>query len=889
MKNILKNPENAERLLELTVDTLILLDKDGICVDVAPTSTAQWFITKERLLGKNLFELLPSQTYSNFYPEFRRVLLHKVVSTQNYSLTLQDDVYYFKCIMQPYDGMVLCQYRDITERSQRKLELEKRTHELFEIQKAALIGKWSYNSKIELFSYMGHTNVMCTLEEQFISLKEYLTYIVSDDQQTFLTWLEKNVQGSMEQSVDYRLKFKDNIHYIRLKAFSRERQRNGNILLEGYIQNITDIQKQRNDITLLTHAINNSTEDVIAIKKDGSLVFANRQFKKRHEIERSRDITKMKIYDLRSRIHTKESWQKTVEFLQNRNQEQSFIVHNPFPLRPDILAYECIAFQVTSDKGEEIIWISGKDISQRIRQEKEVKRFNQILDKTLENLPASIVVKDVEQDFRYLYRNRASYDRDIPIVDSIGKNDFDYYPPQVAKKKREEDLYIAETGEVLHWIEEAHDSHNNPLFLDKRKLRIESQDFQPLLLSIEWDITELELMKQELIKAKEKAETSDQLKSAFLANMSHEIRTPLNAIVGFSRIIAESNNMEERKEYYSIVEANNERLLQLINEILDLSKIEAGMTEFKFSTVWMHQLCLEVRNTHLFRCPPGIELIFESSDPDVRIDTDRNRLVQVITNLIGNALKFTQKGHISFGYKIEGDQMVFHVTDTGMGIPQEQIDKIFDRFIQANTFIQGTGLGLSICKTIVERLGGTISLTSELGVGSTFTFTLPLQEPKKKTSKELQEKEGQDATSPLSLQSNEAGSATTVAIQESEPGKDSTKMILVAEDMDSSFMLIKKLLGDSYKLARAKDGIETVNMLEEMCPDLILMDIKMPNLNGLDATRVIRELCPTLPIVIITASAYESDRKRAFECGCSDFLTKPFTQDELRAVVSKWI
>ncbi len=889
MKNILKNPENAERLLRLTADTLVLLDKDGTCVDIALSGTAQWFITEKRLLGKNLFNLLPSQTYSSFYPEFKRVLLHKVISTQNYSLALRDEVYYFKCIMQSYDGMVLCQYRDITERSQRKLELEKRTHELFEIQKAALIGKWKYNSKTDMFSYIGHTNVMCTLEEQFISCEDYLSKIIPEDQNRFRNWLQKNIQGNMEESIDYRLRFKGNIFYIRLKAFSRERQRNGNILLEGYIQNITDIQQRRNDITLLTHAINNSTEDIIAVRKNGNLVFCNRQFREHHLIEDSQDITKLNIYGLKSLIHTKESWKEMVEFIQHRNPEKTFIIHKPFPLRPEILAYECNAYQVTSDEGEEIIWISGKDISQRIMHETEIKRFNQILDKTLENLPASIVVKDVEQNFKYLYRNRASYNRDISIVDSIGKNDFDFYPPEQAEKKRKEDIHIAETGEEMHWMEEARDSHENPLFLDKRKLRIESQDFPPLLLSIEWDITELELMKRELIKAKEKAETSDQLKSAFLANMSHEIRTPLNAIVGFSRIIAESTDIEERKEYYSIVEANNERLLQLINEILDLSKIEAGMSEFKFSTVWLHQLCLEVRNTHLFRCPPGIELIFESSDPDIRIETDRNRLLQVITNLIGNALKFTQQGYICFGYKQEGDNILFYVRDTGMGIPPEQIDKIFDRFIQANTFIQGTGLGLSICKTIVERLGGTISLSSELGVGSTFTFTLPAYKHEKKKIKQEYLETVAKKTVNEPLKPDTIIKKTEIICPKEVCEKERTKTILVAEDVDSCFILIKNILGDSYRLERTRDGIETVNQLADIRPDLILMDIKMPNLDGLDATRIIRELFPSLPIIILTASAYENDRKRAFECGCNDFITKPFTQEELKKAINKWI
>ena len=197
---------------------------------------------------------------------------------------------------------------------------------------------------------------------------------------------------------------------------------------------------------------------------------------------------------------------------------------------------------MTSDEGEYSLWAFGKDITQRIKDEQQIKRFSQVMDKTIENLPAGIVVKDIKNNFKYLYRNRESYNRNIPMKEALGKDDFDFYPFDIAQKKRKQDMEIAETGIEKHWITEEYDQNGKSIILDKRKMRIKSKDFSPILLSIEWDITEMERMKQELLVAKEKAEASDQLKSAFLANMSHEIRTPLNAIVGFSRIIAESTD-----------------------------------------------------------------------------------------------------------------------------------------------------------------------------------------------------------------------------------------------------------------------------------------------------------------------------------------------------------
>ena len=886
MKSILKDTNNSEKLLNMVSDTLILMDKDGVCVDIAVHNVDLWFLKEEKLLGKNLLTMLPPRTYSEFYPEFRKVLLRKVKSTRNYELTLRDETYFFKCIMQPYGDLILCQYRDITERSQRKLELENKNRELFEIQKAALIGSWFYDTSSQEFSYVGQTGVMCTDMTQNIRVDAYLNTILPEDRASFNDWLTANLKGDMEESIDYRILFNGKIYYIRLKAFARECYKDGNITLEGYIQNITDIQQKRNDINLLTHAINNSTEDIFAAHEDGSLIFANRQFMLHHNLGSTEDITQLKIYEIQSYAQNKEKWQEMVSNVKNGERQQTFTMDNPLPLRPDILAYECNAYWVTSDEGIGTFWAFGRDVSQRILHEQQIKRFNQILDKIIEHLPAGIVVKDIKNKFKYLYRNRESYNRDVPMQEAQGRDDFDFYPLETAKEKRRQDMEIASTGQEMHWITEERDGHGNPLFLDKRKMKIESKDFSPILLNIEWDITDMELMRRELMVAKEKAETSDQLKSAFLANMSHEIRTPLNAIVGFSRIIAESDNTEERKSYYEIVEANNERLLQLINEILDLSKIEAGIVEFSIATVRLHPLCKEIHDAHVFRCPTGVELIFEPSDEEISIASDKNRIFQVISNLIGNAFKFTTRGSISYGYRRKGENIVFHVTDTGTGIAPEKIGKVFERFVKANNFAQGTGLGLAICKTIIERLGGNISVTSELDKGTTFTFTLPAnaaqEEDKEMLKNALEGNEWTADEQSVIAESTESTPAT--------PPKDTAmKTILIAEDTDSNYILTKAILGKEYHLERAKDGMEAVNMFVEINPDIILMDMKMPNLGGLDATKIIRELSPTVPIIALTAFAYDHDRKAAFDAGCNDFLTKPFTQEGLKETIKRWV
>ena len=246
------------------------------------------------------------------------------------------------------------------------------------------------------------------------------------------------------------------------------------------------------------------------------------------------------------------------------------------------------------------------------------------------------------------------------------------------------------------------------------------------MLCINYDITPLKETEQKLIIARDKAEELDRLKSAFLANMSHEIRTPLNAIVGFSSLLAETDSRSERQEYIKIVQENNELLLQLISDILDLSKIEAGTFNFVYTNVDVNETCAEIIKSMSMKVSKGVELIFEEPLPECYLYTDKNRFTQVISNFINNAIKFTQQGCITLGYEQVSHQKIkFYVRDTGMGIPEEKQKSIFERFVKLNTFVQGTGLGLSICKSIVSQMGGEIGVDSTEGIGSCFWFTHP--------------------------------------------------------------------------------------------------------------------------------------------------------------------
>ena len=358
---------------------------------------------------------------------------------------------------------------------------------------------------------------------------------------------------------------------------------------------------------------------------------------------------------------------------------------------------------------------------------------------------------------------------------------------------------------------------------------------------------------QALIEAKQRAEESDRLKSAFLANVSHEIRTPLNAIVGFSEVIAHTEGECEREEYLDIVKANSNLLLHLINDILDLSRIESGKMEFIDENIQMDELCEELRQMHQMRIKNDVKVIFERPAVSLTIVSDSHRLRQLYSNLISNAIKYTEKGSITLGYKLKGNMMEGYVRDTGSGIPVEKLNNVFGRFEKLDLLKQGFGLGLSICKSILDKMGGKIWVESELGVGSCFYFSIPY-----------------NGTLPVA-------------------GEQNKPLILVAEDMDCNYELVKAILEERYSVLRANDGIDVVTKYESHKPDLILMDVRMPGLDGLSAAGIIRELNPTIPIIATTAFAFETDREMALAAGCNGYMSKPLEAEKLKTMVERYL
>ncbi|MEG2034936.1 MAG: ATP-binding protein [Mucinivorans sp.] len=372
-----------------------------------------------------------------------------------------------------------------------------------------------------------------------------------------------------------------------------------------------------------------------------------------------------------------------------------------------------------------------EDITRRRQNERRIDELNTLMQAILDNIPVYVFVKDPNNEFRYLYWNKAIADHlNISSEDAIGRTDAQILPSAAeADYFYKSDLSILKHGKPVELDESFHGADGVRHITRSLKTLIPSKgDKLPLVMGVSWDITEFINKEAELLEAKEKAEQSDKFKTSFLANISHEIRTPLNAIIGFSDLLLEEDtSIEERKEYLTIIHKNNKLLLQLISDILDLSRIEAHVLEFNYAPLNIHLLCSRIATSCSMRDDANVPVLFDETLPEYILTGDENRIHQVITNFVTNAIKFTEHGSIQISYKLisQQTQLEISVQDTGIGIQPGLTQTIFDRFTKLNSFIQGTGLGLSICKTLVEQFGGQIGVDSEYGVGSRFWFTIP--------------------------------------------------------------------------------------------------------------------------------------------------------------------
>ena len=519
-------------------------------------------------------------------------------------------------------------------------------------------------------------------------------------------------------------------------------------------------------------------------------------------------------------------------------------------------------------EGKDILYAIIHDVTERILAEHQLHKLSVVVEQS----PAIVVITDPDGNIEYvnpMFVEVTGYSAE----EARGQNPRILKSGLMSKKVYEELWQTILSGGV--WSGELQNKKKNGEFYWDQAVISAIRNKENVItnfVAVKVDITEQKKIFAELTAAKEKAEESDRLKSAFLANISHEIRTPMNGILGFAQLLKEPHlTGEEETEYIDLIQKSGERMLNLINNLINISRIEAGETMLQESETPVNEL---MRDLYAFFKPEidkkGLRLNLKTGlpDNDSVIETDSGKLIQILTNLIQNALKFTSSGEIDFGYNRSNSTLEFYVIDTGIGIAADMKEKIFDRFHQVDNTLtrtqEGSGLGLSISQAYVEMLGGTIRIESREGWGSEFYFTLPYRPTF------LQQK-------PIPSPVNQKPIITAPFIT-----------ILIAEDDAVSSLLLKKNLTDeninTLFAVNGKEAVEMVQQHQEI--NIVLMDIRMPVMNGFDTTRVIKELRPDLPIIVQTAFTSKDEKDKSHEAGCDGYITKPINKVELLELIT---
>jgi len=516
-----------------------------------------------------------------------------------------------------------------------------------------------------------------------------------------------------------------------------------------------------------------------------------------------------------------------------------------------------------------------RDITERKQVQEALNKEQYLMEALMNYLPHHIYFKDMESRFMRINKAHAeSFGLQSP-EEAVGKTDNDFFSEEHASSAYNDEQAIIQSGKPL--IKEERETWKNrqDTWVSTVKLPLFDHEGKTVgTFGISRDITDQKMTEIELLKAKEKAEESDRLKSAFLANMSHEIRTPMNGILGFANLLKEPGlSGESQQEFLQIIEKSGARMLNIINDIIDISKIESGQVEVTLSETNVND---QTNYIYTFFKPEveqkGLQFILKNELPskDAIIKTDREKVYAILTNLVKNAIKFTQQGSIEFGYNLKSGELEFFIRDSGAGIPKEQIESIFERFRQGSESLskqyEGSGLGLSISKAYIELLGGKIWVESEFGKGSTFYFTLPYTgEPESEFAQ------------------------NGILIMESENQMKTLNILLVEDDEASSLLLSLAVKPIAKKVLFAYNGVEAVEKCRNNPTiDLILMDMKMHEMDGFEATRQIRGFNKDVVIIAQTAYTLTGDREKALEAGCNDYISKPIKRDQLLALIKNY-
>ncbi|MEI7501242.1 MAG: PAS domain S-box protein [Bacteroidota bacterium] len=892
---LLKSENQKAAILKAIPDLLFVFNQNGDYLDIYSEDDSKLFLTREATIGKNISDLFPSDIAKEALAAFKQSFQSKELVQFSYSLNIngKTEFYEARIVPAPEDN-VLAIVRDITERKQAEgifqdiIEKNPMSIQIVDKEGFTLQVNPAHNL---LFGSVPPSDYSIFNDPQLIQKNGFNDLFERLKNGECITFpdLYYNVH-------DFHPEFPDVPIWLRVVAFSIKDNYGKPERFIFIHENITDRklteEALRTSEQKFNDIVTNLDEGFYSCTLDGLLLEHNVAFKRIFGFDPNQDMKGVKIPDF---------WQnpeKRLEYLDklmNKGFIRNYLV-NTKTISGQKTVVMVNSHLVKAENGK-IVRIEGTlaDFTERVRMEEALQQSEEKYSKTFLTSPYAITITSAE-DGKFIEINDAftsisGFTREDAAADSsVGLKlwvDIEDRKRVVSallegsEVKDKEFQFRKKNSEIITCLFSAQIIHiNDKPFVLSCINDITEHKLSELLLKnkseqIEAQNKKYKQLNEELFVSKERAEESDRLKSTFLANMSHEIRTPMNGILGFSELLQVPHlTGEEQQEYISMIERSGKRMLNIISDIVNISKIESGQMDSSISETNISQ---QIEFIYTFFNPAaekkGIALLFKNTltSKESIIKTDREKIYAIFTNLVGNAIKYTNEGFIEFGVEKKGDYLEFFVKDTGGGVPENQQEIIFERFRQGNDLItrpyEGTGLGLSISKAYVEMLGGKIWLESEFGKGSTFFFTLPYN---------------------VALESKTG--STKISSEITAEHHVRNLKILIAEDDQTSLSFLSTVLRMFCReILKVGTGVEAV----EACRnnpniDLVLMDITMPDLNGYAATRQIREFNNDVIIIAQTAYAMVDDREKALEAGCNDYLAKPIRIDALKGLIQKY-
>ncbi|QIA07109.1 PAS domain S-box protein [Draconibacterium halophilum] len=889
-QQLIANKERTEKYLNVAAEIILTLNTKGEITLLNDSGRELLEYKKGELPGKNwITTCIPEQSRKKVSYEFQKMISGDIANFSTVeseiissSGAIKTMLWHNTILKDENDCIIgtLSSGEDISARKEAEKQLLNLNSQLSLAQNIAKLGYWSFNIKTQLPKWTDEVFRMFGIpkekgEPEFIEQKNY---IHPDDWSLYNHSVERLINEAVSYDIQVRVVHNNgNTIWIRTKGFSVKNNKGEVTDLYGIVQDITDYkitEKQLIEQKLLFETMFNAIEDgVVLTDPSRKITHANNGIEKTFGYNPKKVIGKSTKIFYADEDKYKDSGSEL--FGENSISDTNFFTTYYRDKQNKVFPGESFGAKLKNANGD---WIGNlgimRNISERVKYIEDIKKAKALAERN-------------EQDFRLLFENmhqgfalhKMIYNKNeepigfkfvkvSPAYEKITKRNIskligqNVYTALPETDPKWISLFndIAQTGKNKQF--EYHDKE-----IDKYYLISAFQPKPKFFAVLLTDITSLKKYEKELISAKEKAVEADHLKSAFLANMSHEIRTPMNGILGFTNLLLEPElSGKQRQEFIEIIQKSGDRMLTTVNDLIDISRIETGQVKL---SVEEFNIGKELESHFQFFQPEaekkGIKLILTSLLPDNnRINNDLQKFNSILTNLIKNAIKFTNTGFIEIGCIKKDEYIECYVKDSGIGIPENRQEAIFDRFVQADITdsraFEGSGLGLAISKAYAEMMGGKLWVESEKGVGSTFCFTIPFQNSENKKSNNSIK----DSIKPAPLLNKKL-------------------KILIAEDDEVSFqhlsILLKAIAGE---IIHAQTGIEAVDLCREN-PDinLILMDIKMPLLNGYEATQRIREFNTDVIIIAQTAFAMVGDRAATIKAGCNDYVTKPIKKDRL--------